>query len=346
MRGIAALMVVLFHVRGMANEIYHIEKIGDLLFGPGAFGVDLFFIISGFIIVISTNKLESNQVVKYSIRRFFRVYPLLFASVIVFYILFFNDSDFKYLSKSLIPLHANYSDPAPFFGYNILAPAWTLSYEILFYLIFGVSMAISHKYRAIISSIIIFLLVFGIRYFLSDEISLAIDINVSSKLGFLDFISSPLLIEFFYGMLLAYAYLSINLSKFNNISSSFLLVLFPLFLSFYLSWYRFGHGPINFGLWAIAFMLPFLIREKEGIIKGKNVVLLKLGDLSYSLYMTHIITIFALNKYDLPFNMYNSITGYSKISFAIFASIMVAILFNIIIEKPFINLSRKIIGRL
>ncbi|EIR2665175.1 acyltransferase family protein [Escherichia coli] len=54
MRGIAALMVVGFHYRTSLNGVYAQTNLGDLLFLNGAFGVDLFFIISGFIIVYST----------------------------------------------------------------------------------------------------------------------------------------------------------------------------------------------------------------------------------------------------------------------------------------------------
>lgn len=53
-RGIAALLVVLFHFRADLNKVYSQQDLGDLLFGSGMSGVDLFFIISGFIIVLST----------------------------------------------------------------------------------------------------------------------------------------------------------------------------------------------------------------------------------------------------------------------------------------------------
>ena len=46
LRGIAALLVVLFHFRGYLNGIYAQKDLGYILFGAGAFGVDLFFMIS------------------------------------------------------------------------------------------------------------------------------------------------------------------------------------------------------------------------------------------------------------------------------------------------------------
>ncbi|HBE5860281.1 TPA: acyltransferase, partial [Escherichia coli] len=56
LRGIAALLVVCFHIREYINGVYAQQNLGDLLFLSGASGVDLFFIISGFIIAMSTDK--------------------------------------------------------------------------------------------------------------------------------------------------------------------------------------------------------------------------------------------------------------------------------------------------
>ncbi|MBM7202884.1 acyltransferase family protein, partial [Citrobacter freundii] len=54
LRGFAAVFVVAFHFRVALNDVYAQTNLGDLLFSNGAFGVDLFFVISGFIIHYST----------------------------------------------------------------------------------------------------------------------------------------------------------------------------------------------------------------------------------------------------------------------------------------------------
>ncbi|EJH5927203.1 acyltransferase family protein, partial [Escherichia coli] len=51
LRGVAALFVVLFHLRSIIAGAYAQENLGDILFDYGYFGVDLFFMISGFVIV-------------------------------------------------------------------------------------------------------------------------------------------------------------------------------------------------------------------------------------------------------------------------------------------------------
>lgn len=131
LRGLAALFVVFFHFRSYLNEPTASIKWGDLLFDQGALGVDLFFIISGFIICYATQKKPLRPLLDYSLKRVFRIYPLMIVSLLSFYLLF--GGSIKELGRSLIPLHADYNQPGPFFGYNLLSPVWTLSYELLFY---------------------------------------------------------------------------------------------------------------------------------------------------------------------------------------------------------------------
>ncbi|WP_395264885.1 acyltransferase family protein [Enterobacter soli] len=73
LRGIAALIVVFFHFRGYLNGVYAQKDLGSMLFNSGSFGVDLFFMISGFIIALSTRNLTSKAI--FAVRRFFRIYP-------------------------------------------------------------------------------------------------------------------------------------------------------------------------------------------------------------------------------------------------------------------------------
>ncbi|EDO2520480.1 acyltransferase, partial [Salmonella enterica subsp. enterica] len=64
-------MVVFYHLRTTLNNVYAQSDLGDIMFGYGAFGVDLFFVISGYIICYSTEKKEYRMQVKYVIRRIF-----------------------------------------------------------------------------------------------------------------------------------------------------------------------------------------------------------------------------------------------------------------------------------
>ncbi|HAP0218561.1 TPA: acyltransferase, partial [Escherichia coli] len=53
LRGAAALFVVFFHLRHLISSVIPGINLGDLLFGEGSAGVDIFFVISGYIIALS-----------------------------------------------------------------------------------------------------------------------------------------------------------------------------------------------------------------------------------------------------------------------------------------------------
>ncbi|HBD4263822.1 TPA: acyltransferase, partial [Escherichia coli] len=113
LRGIAALLVVAYHNKQYLNEVYAQKDLGDLLFISGGFGVDLFFIISGFIIMLSSQKKETNSPINFMTRRFFRIYPVFFICTILFFLLnpVFTESE---LLRSLFLLHLDYYSEAPF----------------------------------------------------------------------------------------------------------------------------------------------------------------------------------------------------------------------------------------
>lgn len=84
MRGIAALMVVLFHLKERlpSNIVPYLEN--------GRGGVDIFFIISGFIIYFITQNDKELAPKTFLIKRAFRILPLywfiFFASVFLFFL--------------------------------------------------------------------------------------------------------------------------------------------------------------------------------------------------------------------------------------------------------------------
>lgn len=140
LRALAAVAVVTHHIR---------------LFGNGAWGVDLFFVISGFIMCFVTEHSGAHFFTK----RVIRVVPLYWAGTLGIFCLallvpgFLRETqpDLIQLLKSLffIP-YSNGENVFP-----IMFLGWTLNYEMFFYLLFALSMAISHAYRAVICSTIL-----------------------------------------------------------------------------------------------------------------------------------------------------------------------------------------------
>jgi len=173
LRAVAAVAVVLFHIP---------------LFGNGAWGVDLFFVISGFIMCYVTE--DSGR--RFLTKRIIRIVPLYWAGTIgVFCValalprLVSNTSTSAVdLVKSLffIPFQKGAEvEPVLFLG-------WTLNYEFFFYVLFALSMAVNHRFRAIIASGLILVIV-ATRYRFPFE-------SVPYK-----FLGDQILLEFVFGML-------------------------------------------------------------------------------------------------------------------------------------------------
>ncbi len=152
LRAVAALLVVHAHAAGVAGL--------DLVWDGGAHGVDLFFVISGFIIAYVAS-LETNQ---FMMRRLVRIVPIywsstlaLFALVVVLPHLFRSaSSDPVLLVKSLLFLpdgsHVQTSDGIP---HPTLAGGWTLNYEMYFYVTFAIALAWSRRWATAISAALI-----------------------------------------------------------------------------------------------------------------------------------------------------------------------------------------------
>nr|WP_232247679.1 acyltransferase family protein [Pseudomonas putida] len=114
----------------------------------GDFGVDIFFVISGFVMWVTTEG-KNKGIREFWVSRILRVAPLywvftcvLVAAALLMPSLFFNSRavDPVFLLKSLffIPaLNPDVGDVTP-----VYTIGWTLTYEMFFYAIFGLSLAL------------------------------------------------------------------------------------------------------------------------------------------------------------------------------------------------------------
>lgn len=141
LRFVAALLVVFHHCRLQATFFDGAFDYGRYI--QGHTGVDIFFVISGFIAVWIT-RYRDRHPLTFVAGRFLRVWPLyaLFtalAGYLVFYkpAWYAGPADLDYIIRSafFVPSYR----PEPFGGlWPILVPGWTLNLEIVFYAVFGI----------------------------------------------------------------------------------------------------------------------------------------------------------------------------------------------------------------
>ncbi|WP_189612673.1 acyltransferase family protein [Pigmentiphaga litoralis] len=138
-----AFMVMLFHI-GMLSEA---EELRPLTLISGAFAVNAFFVISGFLICMSCERASS--IFDYAIKRLRRVYPAYLVAIIFTFLIgvlftklelhkFFTSSEtYRYLAYNLIFLNfKQVSLPGVFSDHvdvGMNGSLWTLKIEIMFY---------------------------------------------------------------------------------------------------------------------------------------------------------------------------------------------------------------------
>ncbi len=278
LRGIAALIVVLFHIPWL-NHFYDIPIIRN-----GYLMVNLFFILSGFVITHNYYSKVRNikDLSKFLILRIGRLYPLHLVFLIIFLIYevakYVAVSYFEF-SNSIQPFSINSSSNfvanlllVHSFGFtesSFNGPSWSISAEFYTYILFALLLIMSTK-----------------RFFLY---SFFIVVAALSILNFSSYTFGLLLcvIGFFMGVLTYWSYIRLsqikNYSVINNLTSIIVALTFC-----YLSLKTpFENDILSFAIFP--FMILFIVLSNNHIVvRTLNASSLRwLGKISYSVYMSH-----------------------------------------------------------
>lgn len=338
LRGLAALGVVLYHLDKFSQGIFNKEFFSSL-FSFGYSGVDIFFVLSGFIIFyVNRDSFGKKTLTKnYLLKRLTRIYPIYWFICLFIIPLFFffpkygqgYETDIRSIAASLVLIPQNH-DP-------IISVAWTLIHEIKFYLLF--------------SLVIFFGLKKSFKFFLPLLVISFIDFLFRLR-GIVIF-HNPILANFFsflnlefaFGCLAAYLVGKIKLQRaYIPLSISILLFLIGAYVyetRFYNL--RDAGRVIFYGIPSFGIVTSLAKMELSKNIKvGKTLVIL--GDSSYSIYLIHqtfIAAILRSAQHLAIIDRLNSIVWLIGLGLA---SCLVGILINVSVEKPLIIYSRKIIG--
>lgn len=258
LRAVAATSVLLLHA----------TRNGGPAFSVGAAGVDLFFVISGFIMA----KVAGGRcALDFLSQRLWRIYPIWWLAVLA-RLCFVGHSDLTasrlLASITLWPVWGEYVVPVPPLG-------WTLSFEMLFYL--GVTLAIVVRPAFPLA-------LFGACLFAS----------LHSNAPIFDFLGNPMIFEFLFGFCIARLPLRPRLGLPLIVLGVAGLVCTPLHVeNARLIAMDPQLAPVRVLFWGLpcALILYGAVALEGSFETRRWNALVLLGDASYSIYLFHLIPI-------------------------------------------------------
>ena len=321
MRAIAALLVVIHHAASKGSQY---SSAAFEWFTIGEAGVDLFFIISGYIMCHTVDSKNINFIsfLTARVKRIIPLYWVLTTMALLIYILFPDKINSGgggtniIHSYTLFPVKENY----------LINNGWTLSYEFFFYLLFAFALSLTSKFKFFLPVILIITLV-SIGNF-----------NLSNTTIF-SFITNPLLLEFSFGILIYYLFKNYHLNTIIGLGLTTISIILFLLVNIFTPDYS---RVIIYGIPAMLFFTGMVALEPLFKKASENKIALlfeMIGNSSYSLYLSHpfalVITSIILSKLDLDK------FGYLFVILLVVSSIIAGQLCYLFIEKQLAKVLKK-----
>ncbi|MCK1396143.1 acyltransferase [Bradyrhizobium sp. 1] len=345
MRAIAATMIVLLHAQEL---VLNYATTNSLAFTPlrhlpwGA-GVDLFFVISGFVIVFASSKLFGAPGSRWEFmrRRLIRIVPLYWTALTLRVLVLsagalvgvkaFPDATAIIASYLFIPYDAMGFGPK--YPFPILDLGWTLNYEMFFYVLFALFVVLRREQA-----------VFAVASVLLGGILIATAFPLENIA--LHFWFQPITLEFALGAIIALLFLRgavlPSVVRLAMVVAALSLWLVPV------SWFADLSGP-GFYTWprvaiwgagAVLIIAAAVLGPLEFKSRWSR-ALAGLGDSSYALYLLHpfvfILIKVALGRITVP-----QILCWPLVLLCAGLAITAAALFHRYAELPVIDFLRKV----
>lgn len=332
LRFLAAISVVFFHYtfRGFNggqlskvdyHEIENITKYGYL-------GVDLFFIISGFVIILS---IQNSSLINFIKSRFIRLYPAYWICLIATsLVIYFFDSDNKI---TLYQFCFNFTMLNGYFDVNdIDGSYWSLLIEIKFYFIIGIILSIPFLKKRITYLMELWLLcsfIYLIPIFKNNGW-----FNLLNEYGILTYN--------FYFIAGYYFYTLYDKTVFKYRAFFMIFLCYGLSIWYAIqrldnlnNYYKTIFSPIVITVSISVFYILFLLMSANKLNFLNLKIFVKIGLLTYPLYLIHHNIGFIILNNTTAFNRY--LVLFLLITFMIF----IAYLINEFIEKKAALLLKK-----
>jgi exopolysaccharide production protein ExoZ len=321
-RGFAALAVVLLHCGSMMSPEQYSGKEGlGGFFNFGKYGVDFFFVLSGFIIYSASSDYfnRPERFLPFVIRRLFRILPAYWFVLAVGLFVNLFQRERVLLSPEFIAKQVFLADNPLWLG-----PAWTLQFEFLFYIVFA--LGIIHVRVMLAASF----------FWLAMIIFRGLVFGGVAHEDLFGIISNPYCMLFWVGMIAA------RQRKVGGVWVA-LVFCFGLILSFIGSVLvdNFAELAFRVGIGAIfgSFLIFVLKCEGRGLKVPKT--FLYLGSISYSLYISHIIFVGMTYAVVARIGLYSRLHEVVLTMLAVLVCLLVASLIHRYIELPFISYGRR-----
>lgn len=312
LRFLAAYLVVLHHAEQirMKNGLFNLKAFS--LFNNGGVAVTFFFVLSGFLIsyllIREQSETSDISIKKFYVRRILRIWPLYFLLVIIgtFIIplvlnIIGHPYEMPYVFNEVILYYVFFS---PFmvnilFGHHLLEPLWSIGVEELFYILWAPLFKFLKKYM-----LIVVLSIIALKFFLLIIINMfQFSPDLIKVIRMLEFESMAI------GGLTAYIIYHRN----KKIESDFLFskpiqiilitfIVAKIFAGKYLIEnsaffdYLYNSGDFSKVLLTCSFawLIVNISLNDKSLVNLDNKILTFLGNISYGVYMYHMLIIFGI----------------------------------------------------
>jgi len=333
-RGIAALLVVMYHLHDMSKDRLN-QVIFLNLFEAGWSGVDYFFVLSGFIMVYVHGSAigKKDQLKSFLVKRAVRIYPIYWIITLTVWCLYLvipgfanNDKDLGlgHVIGSLLLIPQNERP--------LLQVGWTLIYELNFYFLFSIAIWLKPKHSVPILSTWLFVTI--LHYWKI--------VKFPQFFLLLDIVFGNSNLEVVLGCMAGYIVI-----KYKNTLGKYRWILFGIanlgfvILFMLLAWRNIGFGPIiSFGVLAALLIIAATWIDLKDSPKIPY-FLIFLGDASYSIFLTHDPLLLAITKLLQKANLGKYYDGFFAPALVALFTVVVGCIFYTLIEKPLTVFLRK-----
>lgn len=331
LRALAIVMVLISHfeTKGFSEYNYWLWT-----------GVDLFFFISGFLITSLWN-LRGDEPRSFYIKRFFRIIP---AYLVVLFIYAFIEIK---IQKQDMDLWKYLTFSQNLFGEHQFFHSWSLCVEEHFYLLFPLFISVFNRYPFLL--LLIFLSQPLVRLLIAQSNpETLIDKTLYESLIYMPTYArlEGISLGVFFGVL--YTKRRELFNKLISYSKTWLFVLLINFIYLALSIHLRDttyHLVTVYSSVTLFFTALFILTMKI----RSNMLLKTISELSYSAYLIHHLAQYFLTVFYLKILKLDQLVldSYGLIFFFIYIiSVLIgAKVVNLLVEKPFINLSRRLLNK-